>query len=147
MNKQILLVNGPNLNLLGLREPEIYGHEKLEDIESDVRQLVESSGFELVCFQSNHEGQMVDFLQEHREAAYLIINAGAFTHTSVALRDVLAGTAIPFIEVHISNVHAREEFRHFSYLSAIAQGIIVGCGILGYQLAAELILARLKENV
>lgn len=146
MSKKILLINGPNLNRLGVREPEIYGHETLADIEAEIKVLVEAGGFESIAFQSNHEGQIIDFLQEHANAAYLIINAGALTHTSVGLRDALAGTAIPFIEVHISNVYAREEFRHYSYLSALAQGIIVGCGVRGYRMAAELILERLKEQ-
>lgn len=146
MSKQILLVNGPNLNRLGVREPEIYGHQTLADIEAEIRQIVEAGGFELTCFQSNHEGKIIDFIQDHAEAAYLIINAGALTHTSVGLRDALAGTAMPFIEVHISNVHAREEFRHTSFLSALAHGIIVGCGVRGYRMAAELVLERLKEQ-
>ena len=146
MSKKILLINGPNLNRLGVREPDIYGHQTLADIESEVKQTIEAGGFEMMAFQSNHEGQIIDFLQVHAGAAYLIINAGALTHTSVGLRDALASTAIPFIEVHISNVHAREEFRHYSYLSALAQGIIIGCGVGGYKMAAELILERLKKH-
>lgn len=142
----ILLVNGPNLNLLGKREPDIYGSDTLADIESRLQQQAQSLGHELACFQSNNEGEIVDRIQaaEGEGVAWIIINAGAFTHTSVALRDVLAGTAIPFIEVHISNVHAREEFRHQSYLSALASGIIVGLGTHGYELAMEAIAKQLS---
>lgn len=143
---KILVVNGPNLNLLGKREPDIYGSDTLADIESRLQQQAQSLGHELACFQSNNEGEIVDRIQaaEDEGVAWIIINAGAFTHTSVALRDVLAGTAIPFIEVHISNVHAREEFRHQSYLSALASGIIVGLGTHGYELAMEAIAKQLS---
>lgn len=143
---KILLVNGPNLNLLGKREPDIYGSDTLADIESRLQQQARSLGHELACFQSNNEGEIVDRIQAagDEDVAWIIINAGAFTHTSVALRDVLAGTAIPFIEVHISNVHAREEFRHQSYLSALASGIIVGLGTHGYELAMEAIAKQLS---
>ncbi len=143
MNKKILLINGPNLNLLGKREPEIYGHQTLKDIETDLVKLFSEQGFELLPFQSNHEGKIIDFIQSNHDADYAMINPGGLTHTSVSLRDVLAGTNVPFIEIHISNIHAREEFRHHSYLSAIADGVIVGCGIKGYFLAAELICTRL----
>ncbi|MCP4752231.1 MAG: type II 3-dehydroquinate dehydratase [Proteobacteria bacterium] len=144
MKKKILLINGPNLNLLGTREPEIYGDHTLKDIEDDIGQRFEEKGFELTAFQSNHEGGIIDFLHDHREADYAIINPGGLTHTSVALRDALLGTGILFIEVHISNVHSREEFRHRSFLSSIAAGVIIGCGVYGYRMATDLILQRLS---
>lgn len=143
MEKNILLVNGPNLNLLGKREPDVYGSDTLADIESGTAAFFKEHGCHLTTFQSNHEGALIDFLHEHAAADYLIINPGGLTHTSVSLRDALAGTAIPFIEVHISNIHVRESFRHHSYLSAIAAGVIVGCGVQGYRLAAELIVQRI----
>ncbi|MBU2649070.1 type II 3-dehydroquinate dehydratase [bacterium] len=142
--KKILLVNGPNLNLLGKREPEIYGSQTLADIEAETGAFFEARGFDLIPFQSNHEGKLIDFLQTHADADYLILNPGGLTHTSVVLRDALAGTQVPFIEVHISNIHARESFRHHSFLSAIAAGVIVGCGVQGYRLAAELIVQRVS---
>lgn len=144
MNKKILLVNGPNLNLLGKREPDIYGRTTLADIENDTAVFFKEKGYTLTAFQSNHEGALIDFLHEHADADYLIINPGGLTHTSVSLRDALAGTAVPFVEVHISNTHARESFRQHSYLSEIAAGVIIGCGIQGYRLAAELIVERLS---
>jgi len=136
MNK-ILLINGPNLNLLGTREPEVYGRTTLADIERDLQAQAQAAGAELLCFQSNHEGALVDRIQQARSegVAWVIINPGAYTHTSIALRDALAGTALPFIEVHISNVHAREAFRRHSYLSDIARGSIVGLGVSGYRWA------------
>lgn len=144
MEKNILLVNGPNLNLLGKREPEIYGSTTLSDIETQTAAYFKEYGCSLTAFQSNHEGKLIDFLHENAHADYLIINPGGLTHTSVALRDALAGTAIPFIEVHISNIHAREPFRHHSYLSDIAAGVIAGCGVQGYRLAAELVVQRVQ---
>ncbi len=134
---KILLVNGPNLNLLGTREPEVYGATTLAQVESMCRDEAASLGHELVAFQSNHEGALIDRLHAARSegVTFVVINPGAFTHTSVALRDALAGVAIPFIEVHISNVHRREPFRHHSYLSDIAAGVIVGLGTQGYTLA------------
>ncbi len=136
MNK-ILLINGPNLNLLGTREPEVYGHTTLADIQRELQAQAQAAGAELLCFQSNHEGALVDRIQQARAegVSWVIINPGAYTHTSVALRDALAGTALPFIEVHISNVHAREPFRRHSYLSDIARGSIVGLGVAGYRWA------------
>ncbi len=142
---KILLLNGPNLNLLGKREPEIYGNKTLKDIEQDLESFFASKSHSLSSFQSNHEGRLIDFLHENMDAGYAIINPGGLTHTSVSLRDAFSGTAIPFIEVHISNIHAREEFRHHSYLSSIAAGSIVGCGIYGYQLAADLVIKRLES--
>ena len=143
---KILLINGPNLNLLGSREPEVYGYTTLKDIESDIRALLSQQGFQLASFQSNHEGELIDFLHENSSSDYAIVNPGAFTHTSIALRDAFASVAIPFIEVHISNVYAREEFRHHSYLSPIASGCIVGCGTAGYRMAAELVVRRLTRK-
>ena len=142
---KVLLINGPNLNLLGQREPEIYGSDTLADIESRLQAQAKAAGHELMCFQSNTEGDIVDRIQaaQSEGVVYIIINAGALTHTSVALQDVLAATAIPFIEVHISNVYAREAFRHHSYLSALASGIIVGIGTQGYELAMEAVIRRL----
>jgi 3-dehydroquinate dehydratase-2 len=142
---KVLLINGPNLNLLGQREPEIYGSETLADIESRLQAQAKAAGHDLTSFQSNTEGEIVDRIQagQSEGVAYIIINAGALTHTSVALQDVLAATAIPFIEVHISNVYAREAFRHHSYLSALASGIIVGVGTQGYELAMEAVIRRL----
>lgn len=145
MDKTILLVNGPNLNLLGLREPDVYGQKSLEDIELEVKDLINQKGFKLEIFQSNHEGKIIDFIHENKNAAYLIINPGGLTHTSVSLRDALAATEVPFIEVHISNVHSRESFRHHSYLSSIAQGVIIGCGTYGYNMAVDLVCQRLKQ--
>ncbi len=144
MSKQILLINGPNLNLLGSREPSVYGSATLAQVEAGVTAQLQAAGLEAVCFQSNSEGALVDFIQQHSQAAFAIVNAGALTHTSIAFRDALKGTAIPFVEVHISNVHAREDFRHRSYLSDIASGIIVGCGVMGYELAARYLIAKLQ---
>ena len=132
----LLLLNGPNLNLLGTREPQTYGAVTLPQVEAALTALATERGARLECFQSNHEGALIDRIHEARgRIDGIMINPGGLTHTSVALRDALAGVAIPFIEVHISNVHAREEFRHHSYLSALAKGVIVGCGTNGYALA------------
>ena len=132
----ILIINGPNLNLLGLREPNIYGAKTLSDINKHLDQIAIQLNITIVHFQSNHEGTIVDKIHEARNNVdYIIINAGALTHTSVAIRDALIGVAIPFVEVHISNVHARESFRHHSYLSDKAVGVIVGLGTYGYESA------------
>lgn len=141
----LLLLNGPNLNLLGTREPGIYGAQTLADIETGLARDAEQLGHRLSCFQSNQEGVLVDRIQQARQEGinFILINAGAFTHTSIALRDALAAVAIPFIEVHISNVYARESFRHHSHLSAIAVGCIVGLGTLGYRLALQAAHERL----
>lgn len=134
---KILLLNGPNLNLLGSREPEVYGYETLNDIVDMASTLASSLGHELLHLQSNAEHELIDRLHAAKteDVAFIIINPGAFTHTSIALRDAFLGVAIPFIEIHISNVFAREEFRQVSYLSDIAVGIISGMGTHGYQLA------------
>ena len=133
----ILLLNGPNLNLLGTREPETYGRLTLEDIEQNAAAVADRLGCALECFQSNAEHALIDRIHAAREAGigFIVINPGAYTHTSVALRDALLGVAIPFIEVHLSNVHARESFRHHSYLSDIARGVITGLGAQGYEFA------------
>lgn len=146
--RRLLLLNGPNLNLLGSREPALYGGSTLADLEQDLRAQAQSLGHELVCFQSNHEGLLIDRIHAARSEgiAFILINPGAFTHTSIALRDALLGVAIPFIEVHLSNVHARESFRHHSYLSDIAAGVIVGLGPIGYRLALQAADARLAGH-
>lgn len=145
---KILLLNGPNLNLLGTREPEIYGTTTLAEIECDLAAQAEALGHQLSCYQSNHEGQLVDRIQQAKKerVSAIIINAGALTHTSIALADALSAVAIPFVEIHISNVHARETFRHHSHLSALATGVIVGCGTLGYQLALMAVNDRLRSR-
>jgi 3-dehydroquinate dehydratase II len=136
MPKPVLVLNGPNLNLLGRRQPEVYGRETLADVERDCAALAGELGLELGFRQSNAEHQIIDWIHEGREAASaIVINPGAFTHTSVAILDALNAFEGPVIEVHISNVHRRESFRHHSYVSLRADGIIVGCGTQGYQLA------------
>jgi 3-dehydroquinate dehydratase II len=142
--RTVVVLNGPNLNLLGEREPEVYGHETLADVEKRCRAAAADAGLSVDFRQSNHEGVLVDALHEVRtSAAGIVVNAGALTHTSIALRDAVAAVAVPVIEVHISNVHAREAFRHHSYLSAVVDGVIVGCGTQGYELA----IARIAELV
>lgn len=145
MATNILLLNGPNLNLLGTREPEIYGSHTLADIERMAVAHATAEGAKLVSFQSNHEGALIDRIHQAKTEGVdaIIINPGGFTHTSVALRDALSGVAIPFVEVHISNVHKREKFRHRSYLSSIAVGVICGLGIDGYQAAIDFALKKL----
>jgi len=142
---KLLVLNGPNLNLLGVREPGHYGRDTLADIDARLRRAAESSGHVLETFQSNAEHALIDRIHRAREedVAYIIINPAAFTHTSVALRDALAAVAIPFIEVHLSNVHAREPFRRHSYFSDLASGVISGLGAVGYELALEAVLRRL----
>jgi|SRR5579863_2497982 3-dehydroquinate dehydratase II len=133
---KILLLNGPNLNTLGEREPELYGKTTLKDIEESVRKLVEPAGHSLVPYQSNVEGELVSWLHANRPADFAIVNAAAYTHTSIALRDALKLMACPFVEVHISNVYKRESFRHTSLLADLADGVIAGLGAMGYELAA-----------
>jgi 3-dehydroquinate dehydratase II len=134
--KPVFILNGPNLNLLGKREPDIYGHETLEDVETDCRRLAGNLGLEVRFHQSNREYELIDWIHEAREAASaIIINPAAFTHTSVAILDALKMCDFPIIEVHISNVHQREAFRHHSYVSAAATAVMAGCGTHGYQLA------------
>lgn len=144
MVKKLLLLNGPNLNLLGTREPAVYGNETLADIEHAATAQADAAGATMSCFQSNHEGALIDRIHAARIEGVeaIVINPGAFTHTSVALRDALAGVAIPFVEVHISNIYQREEFRHHSFLSAIALGTICGLGTDGYRFAIDFALKK-----
>jgi 3-dehydroquinate dehydratase-2 len=142
---RILLLNGPNLNLLGTREPAIYGSATLPEIEAKLAALARGKGHELVAAQSNAEHELIAKVHAAKRdgVAFVIINPGAFTHTSIALRDAFLGVSVPFIEVHLSNLFAREEFRHRSYLSDLAVGCIVGLGPIGYELALEAACARL----
>ena len=134
--RTVYVLNGPNLNLLGKRQPEIYGHATLADVEAAVAALAATLGVEIAFRQSNHEGQLIDWIHEAREAAAgIIINAGAFTHTSIAILDALKTCACPIIEVHVSNVHQRESFRHRSYVSLAATAVMAGFGTHGYELA------------
>lgn len=136
--RTILLLNGPNLNLLGTREPEIYGHDTLADVERLAMQAAAEQQLDLEALQSNHEGVLIDAIHEARlSKGGIIINPGAFTHTSVAIADALRGVSLPVVEVHISNVHQREAFRHHSYVSAVASSIIIGAGVNGYRLAVQ----------
>jgi 3-dehydroquinate dehydratase II len=143
---KLLLLNGPNLNLLGTREPAVYGSTTLADVEAMARAEAQSLGAELFSFQSNHEGALIDRIHAARaeKVDFIVINPGAFTHTSVAIRDALSGVAIPFFELHISNVHKREPFRHHSYLSDIADGVIVGLGVMGYRVAVRAAIEKLR---
>jgi len=144
VSKRVLVLNGPNLNLLGTREPAVYGATSLAEIEAELSDIARKSSAEVVFFQSNHEGALVDRIQGAKldGTDFLIVNAGAFTHTSVALRDALAAVGLPFIEVHLSNVHRREAFRHHSYLADLAVGTIVGLGAAGYRYALDYGLTR-----
>ena len=143
---KVLLINGPNLNLLGSREPHVYGSTTLAELENGLRAQAQSLGLELECFQSNHEGAIVDRIHQARSdgVGFVIINPGAYTHTSIAIRDAFAGVDIPFVEVHISNVHRREAFRHHSYLSGIAVAVMAGFGTLGYSLALQFVASALR---
>jgi 3-dehydroquinate dehydratase-2 len=145
MAKNLLLLNGPNLNLLGTREPEVYGSTTLADVEQAARAQASAAQAGLATFQSNHEGDLIDRIHAARseQVDAIIINPGGLTHTSVALRDALAGVAIPFVEVHISNIHKREAFRHKSFLSDIAVGVICGLGTDGYRAAIDFALKKL----
>jgi 3-dehydroquinate dehydratase-2 len=143
---RILLLNGPNLNLLGTREPEVYGRITLAEIESELSTRAAAAGHELSALQSNAEHVLIDRVHAAREdgTRFIVINPGAFTHTSIALRDALAGVALPFIEVHLSNVHAREDFRQRSYLSDIAVGVITGLGVDSYRLGLDAAIRRIS---
>jgi 3-dehydroquinate dehydratase II len=145
---RVLLLNGPNLNLLGTREPAIYGTDTLESIEKRVAALAREAGHELMAFQSNAEHELIGRIQKAPAdgIAFLIFNPGAFTHTSIALRDALLGSRVPFIEVHLSNTHARESFRQHSYFSDIAIGVIAGFGAFGYELAVRAAAQRLARG-
>lgn len=143
----ILVLNGPNLNLLGTREPQVYGAETLQQIEAELATMAANAGIMLHALQSNHEGVLMDRIHAARAdgTRFIIINPAGLTHTSVALRDALAAVALPFIEVHISNVHRREAFRHHSYLSDLAVGVIVGLGVNGYRLALSHALSAMAR--
>jgi 3-dehydroquinate dehydratase-2 len=145
---RILLINGPNLNLLGLREPQIYGRASLSEIEARLQKLAAQLGHELETIQSNHEGALIDAIHRARERGveFMLINPGGLTHTSVALRDAVLGVGIPFIEVHVTNVAAREPFRRHSYLADVAVGSVVGLGPLGYELALRAAAERLSAG-
>lgn len=148
MSASILVLNGPNLNLLGAREPHIYGHTTLADINQNLAHLSQAAGLTLETLQSNAEHVLIDRIQSAMSdnTAFIIINPGAFTHSSIAIRDALSAATKPFIEVHISNIHAREAFRHHSYLSDIALGVICGLGVYGYEAALCRAIQYIKEN-
>jgi len=143
----ILVINGPNLNMFGRREPEIYGTETLEDVIDNLLELADEYNVRLLDFQSNAEHEIVERIHQAMDDGtnYIIINPAAFTHTSVAIRDALATINVPFIEVHLSNIYKREEFRHHSYFSDLAEGVIAGLGTKGYQLAFEAIIYKLED--
>lgn len=144
--RRLLLVNGPNLNLLGTREPEVYGSQTLADVVALVADAADALGYDVRAVQSNHEGVLIDAVHDAREdCAGVVINPGGLTHTSVALRDALTGVGLPFAEVHISDVHAREEFRRFSYLSDVAAVVVVGEGVPGYARAVRELVAALPD--
>lgn len=145
---RLLVLHGPNLNLLGTREPEIYGSDTLADIDARLQAEAGAAGHELVCRQSNAEHELIDLVHQAKPQGvrFIIINPGAFTHTSIALRDALLGVGIPFVEVHLSNVHAREPFRQHSYLSDVARGVITGLGARGYGYALQYAIATLESG-
>ena len=143
---KVLLLHGPNLNLLGEREPHIYGRTTQKELEQIVRTRVEGAGHQLLFFQSNHEGQLIDWLHQQRPADFMIVNAGALSHTSIALRDALSAVQVPCVEVHLSNLHKREPFRHHSFVSELALGVIVGLGPKGYEYAADFAIHQLAQK-
>lgn len=145
----VLVLHGPNLNLLGTREPQIYGSTTLDQINAELIKIGADRGVSLQTFQSNHEGALVDRIQQARTdgTGFIVINPAAFTHTSVAIRDALAGVAIPFVEVHLTNVHRREAFRHHSYFSDMAEAVMAGFGPAGYRYALDFALSRLSKTV
>ena len=144
----LLLINGPNLNLLGSREPGVYGETNLADVESRLTSLAKEQGHELDCFQSNAEHEIVDRIQQAAadKADFILLNPGAFTHTSISIRDALLAVSIPFIEIHLSNVFAREDFRHNSYFSDIAAGCLFGLGAYGYELGLNAAIRQLEDD-
>ena len=139
-------MNGPNLNLLGTRDPEIYGRTTLKEVEARCREIAREAGCDLVAFQSNHEGALIDFLQQHRDARGAIINPGGLAHTSIVLRDAVAACAFPVVEVHISDVTKRETFRHHSYLKDVTANQIVGMGVVGYEVALRWLIERTSKK-
>ena len=143
--RRLLLLNGPNLNLLGTRQPEVYGATTLAEIEAAVTTLAGEFGFEVRAVQSNHEGALIDAIHDaRRDCGGIIINPGAYSHTSVAIRDALTSVELPVVEVHLSNIHAREEFRHHSYVSAVAAAVIAGAGPAGYDYAVRYLAGKLS---
>ena len=142
---KLLFINGPNLNLLGVRQPEMYGTTTLKEVESRCREIARGAGCDLVAFQSNHEGALIDFLQQHRDAQGAIINPGGLAHTSVVLRDAVADAPFPVVEVHISDITAREEFRHKSYLKDVTKTQLYGKGVTGYELAVRWLIEETKK--
>lgn len=142
--KKLAVLNGPNLDRLGKREPEVYGRATLADLERELRDALTGDAVELEFFQSNHEGELIDRIAHLADRKFdgIVINPGGLTHTSVALRDALAGAGVPAVEVHISNVHAREEFRHKSLTAGVCVGVVAGLGLQGYRVAAEFLLSR-----
>ena len=143
---RVLVLNGPNLNMLGKREPEVYGHTTLADVDARCTSVGERLGLAVTCRQSNHEGELVGWIQEAREQQDgLVINAGAYTHTSLALHDALKASDLPVVEVHLSNIHRREDFRRHSYVSLAAVGMICGLGPLGYELALQALAERFRS--
>lgn len=142
----ILILNGPNLNLLGTRQPEVYGKTTLADVETLCREKAKTLGFDLAIEQSNHEGALIDLIHAAKgKHAGIVLNAGAYTHTSIALMDAIASVELPVVEVHLSNIHAREEFRHRSYIAPVALGQICGFGAQGYLMALDALKAHLKD--
>lgn len=147
MALKLLVLHGPNLNMLGLREPETYGSETLSDVDAALIAYGKQHGADITCRQSNHEGQLVDWIQEARETFDgIVLNAGAYTHTSIALHDAIRASEVPTIEVHLSNVHAREAFRHTSHISAVCVGVIAGFGALSYRLAISALCETLEAT-
>ena len=147
MTNTILVLNGPNLNMLGTREPAVYGAHTLADVEELCRQEAERCGFEADCRQTNHEGLLVDWIQQAMgQAAGIVINPGAYSHTSIAIPDAIRSVGLPTIEVHLSNIHAREPFRHHSFVTAAALGMICGLGITGYRLAISALAEKLSHR-
>ena len=144
MKKKVLLINGPNLNLLGTRQTDIYGSDTLNQVVQKLRQKFEQHSIVFFDFQSNIEGEIVNFLHQEKQADYAIINAAAYSHTSIAIHDAFLALQLPFVEVHISNIYHRENFRHHSYLATISQGIICGFGIVGYEMAADFVIKKLQ---
>ena len=145
---KLLVLHGPNLNLLGTREPEIYGRATLADIDAELGSIAQRAGHDLSSFQSNAEHALIERVHHARDdgTAFILINPGAFTHTSIALRDAFAAVRVPFVELHLSNVHAREEFRHRSYLADLAVGVIAGFGAASYRLALQAAIKRLQQS-
>ncbi|MGW9403499.1 type II 3-dehydroquinate dehydratase [Arthrobacter sp. NPDC055585] len=144
LTRNLLVLNGPNLNLLGTREPAVYGTETLDDVEAAAAAAAEAHGWSVDCIQSNHEGDLIDAIHGAPGLAdAIVINPGAYSHTSVAIRDALTGVGLPVVEVHLSNIHKREEFRHHSYVSAVADVVICGAGVAGYRMGVEYLAAKL----